>query len=112
MFLWYFFNSNFGRNSLDGAGTTIISTVHYGVADPLPEGAAWNGTEVYYSEALGYVNARDIAAHELTHGVIQYTANLFNYYQSGSVANSAVGINSCALPAASAATSVPESARR
>ena len=38
-----------------------------------------------YGDVHGYPLADDVVAHELTHGVTQYTSNLFYYYQSGAI---------------------------
>ncbi len=81
-----FFQSNFARDSLDGAGMTITSTVHFSTT--VDVGATWNGYQVVYSDVYAYPFAEDIVGHELTHGVTQYTSGLFNYYQSGSIAES------------------------
>jgi bacillolysin len=75
-----FYFNNFGRDSLNGAGLTITSSVHYGTNYP---NAFWSGTQMAYGD--GFSAADDAVAHELTHGVTQYTANLFYYYQSGAI---------------------------
>ena len=74
-----------GRDSYDGAGATIISTVHYCEAGfPCPfANAFWNGTQMVYGE--GFSAADDVDAHELTHAVTERTANLFYYMQSGAL---------------------------
>ncbi|MEO8260256.1 MAG: M4 family metallopeptidase [Acidobacteriota bacterium] len=71
-----------GRNSIDNAGLPLISTVHY---DVNYNNAAWNGVQMIYGDVYGFSLADDVVAHELTHGVTQYTANLFYYYQSGAI---------------------------
>ncbi len=81
----YFFNQH-GRDSYDGAGATIISTVDYcpGAPDPCPfPNAFWNGTQMVYG--AGFPAADDVDAHELTHAVTERTANLFYYMQSGAL---------------------------
>ncbi len=80
---YQFFWDHFNRNGLDNAGMPIISIVHSTVN---PNNAVWNGSQLVY--ANGFPKADDVAAHELTHGVIQYEANLFNYYQSGAIGES------------------------
>ncbi len=76
-----FYQSNFGRDSLDNAGLTLVSTVHYGDANY--QNAFWNGAQMAYGN--GFAAADDVVGHELTHGVTQYTSNLFYYYQSGAI---------------------------
>jgi bacillolysin len=75
-----FYFNNFGRDSLNGAGLPLISSVHYGTN---VQNAFWNGTQMIYGD--GFSAADDVVAHELTHGLTQYTSNLFYYYQSGAI---------------------------
>jgi Zn-dependent metalloprotease len=75
------------RNSLDNNGMVIVSTVHYckqGYACPYAN-AYWNGEQMVYGDKYGFALADDIVAHELTHGVTQYSSGLFYYYQSGAI---------------------------
>ena len=63
------------RNSIDGGGMRLDSTVHYG-ADF--NNAFWNGQQMVYGDGdgklfLGFANAIDVVAHELTHGVTDFT---------------------------------------
>ncbi len=76
----YYFNT-FGRDSYDGAGATIISTVH-STAVGCPN-AAWTGQQMVYCD--GFSAADDVVAHELTHAVTEHAANLFYYMQSGAL---------------------------
>jgi Zn-dependent metalloprotease len=80
-----FFKNTLGRDSLDGAGMTLNSTVRYcptGYYCPW-ENAAWTGEQMVYGQ--GYASADDVVGHELTHGVTDYTSRLFYYYQSGAI---------------------------
>ncbi|HWM38482.1 MAG TPA: M4 family metallopeptidase [Streptomyces sp.] len=45
--------------------------------------AFWNGREAFFSR--GWSLADDVVAHELSHGVVQHTAGLMNWYQSGAI---------------------------
>ncbi len=78
--------AQFGRDSIDGHGMTILSSVHY--CDffycPYPN-AYWSGTQMVYGDEYGFPLADDVVAHELTHGVTQSESNLFYYYQSGAI---------------------------
>jgi YVTN family beta-propeller protein len=76
-----FYLTNHGRDSLNNAGLTLVSTVHYGAANY--QNAFWNGSQMAYGN--GFSAADDVVGHELTHGVTQYTSNLFYYYQSGAI---------------------------
>jgi len=78
--------TQFGRNSIDNHGLTIVSSVHY--CDPLIcpfPNAYWSGTQMVYGDEYGFPLADDVVAHELTHGVTQYESNLFYYYQAGAI---------------------------
>lgn len=78
-----FYATNHGRDSIDGYGMPIISTVNYS-PDGFPyENAFWDGNQMVYG--AGFTKADDVVGHELTHGVTQYTSNLFYYYQSGAI---------------------------
>jgi bacillolysin len=81
----YFFNSH-ARDSYNSAGAEIRSSVRYRhPSNPgVPyQNAFWNGTQMVYGE--GFAAADDVVAHELTHAVTEYSANLFYYYQSGAL---------------------------
>jgi bacillolysin len=81
----YDFYFALGRDSIDGAGMAIRSTVRYCVAGtscPYTN-AYWSGTQMVYG--AGYAVADDVVAHELTHGVTDYTSDLFSWYQSGAI---------------------------
>ncbi|MFZ1267246.1 MAG: M4 family metallopeptidase, partial [Anaerolineae bacterium] len=84
-----FYTSYHGRDSINGAGMSLISSVHY--CPPTGQGACpynnafWNGSQMVYGDAVGYALADDVVAHELTHGVTQYESGLFYYYQSGAI---------------------------
>jgi Zn-dependent metalloprotease len=63
------------RNSVDGRGLRLDSSVHYGSRF---NNAFWNGRQMVYGDGdgktfLGFTGALDVVAHELTHGVTQYT---------------------------------------
>ncbi|MCM3666544.1 M4 family metallopeptidase [Mesobacillus subterraneus] len=82
----YFLNEH-GRNSLDGNGMAIISKVHYGNGY---NNASWNGRWMTYGDGDGKFMISlsaglDVAAHEMTHGVISHSANLVYRNQSGAL---------------------------
>ncbi|KQL50545.1 flagellar biosynthesis protein FlgM [Heyndrickxia shackletonii] len=76
-----------GRNSLDGKGMAINSYVHY---DKNYNNAFWNGAWMTYGDGDGefFISLSaglDVAAHEMTHGVISHTANLVYRNQPGAL---------------------------
>ena len=82
-FFWRFF----GRASIDGKGMRLDSTVRYGTSFG---NALWNGRQMVYGHADGRLFTRftafvDVIAHELTHGVTQYTAALGYHGQTGAL---------------------------
>ncbi len=77
-----FYQTYHSRDSIDDAGLTIKSSVHYSAGYP---NAFWNGEQMVYGDGYGFPLADDVVAHELTHGVTQYESNLFYYYQSGAI---------------------------
>ena len=78
-----FYFQEHGRDSLDGAGQTLTSTVHY--SDALCPNAFWDGSQMVYCTGLA---VDDVVGHELTHGVTENTSNLLYYYQSGAISES------------------------
>jgi bacillolysin len=80
-----FYFNRFGRDSLDGAGLPLISTVRYcepGASCPYGN-AFWDGAQMAYGE--GFAAADDVVGHELSHGFTQFTSNLFYWFQSGAI---------------------------
>lgn len=68
-----FYREVFQRNSIDGRGMPLVSTIHYGEGF---QNAMWNGKQMIYGDGDqiigGFTGALDIIAHELTHGVTQH----------------------------------------
>lgn len=82
----YYLNEH-NRNSLDDNGMAIVSYVHYGNNY---NNAFWNGRQMTYGDGDGEFMVPlsaglDVAAHEMTHGVISHTANLNYRFQSGAL---------------------------
>ncbi|MGM0903462.1 MAG: M4 family metallopeptidase [Bacillota bacterium] len=89
----YYLNEH-GRNSLDDEGMAIKSYVHYGNNY---NNAFWNGAWMTYGDGDGefFISLSaglDVAAHEMTHGVISKTANLQYRNQSGALNESIADI--------------------
>ncbi|MFL6578745.1 MAG: M4 family metallopeptidase [Povalibacter sp.] len=73
-----FYRQVFGRNSIDDAGLTLMSSVHYGRDF---NNAMWNGVQMIYGDGdaklfVDFTKGSDVIGHELTHGVTQYTLQL------------------------------------
>ncbi|MBI5825711.1 MAG: M4 family metallopeptidase [Chloroflexi bacterium] len=76
-----FYSTYHGRDSLDNAGMSLISTVHY---DTAYCNAFWDGFQMTYGDGCTIV-VDDVVAHEMTHGVTEYESNLVYSYQSGAI---------------------------
>ena len=87
------FRDVFNRDSIDGNGQRLDSTVHFRVGY---DNAFWNGQQMVYGDGdedlpaaqrlfNRFTIAVDIIGHELTHAVTQYTANLVYQGQSGAL---------------------------
>ena len=81
----------FGRNSLDGNGLKMISTVHH---RRNLNNAFWNGVQMAYGDGDGVLfkpltGSLSVIGHELSHGVVQYSGGLNNdaFVGSGDVFN-------------------------
>jgi len=73
------------RLSYNGADSELRSTIHYGSNY---ENAFWTGSplnQMVYGDGDAYVQAFDVVAHELTHGVTDYTDNLIYEHQPGAL---------------------------
>jgi Zn-dependent metalloprotease len=84
-----FYKDVLGRDSLDGNGVELVSSVHY--RRDL-DNAMWNGEQMLYGDGSGRVfqkgsltTALDVIGHELTHGVTEFTAGLVYHNQSGAL---------------------------
>ncbi|UFH54623.1 M4 family metallopeptidase [Spirosoma sp. KNUC1025] len=84
----YYLNT-FNRNALSGNGATMISLIN--ITDDDGKGldnAYWNGKIMAYGNGRllkPLAGGLDVAGHEMTHGVIQNTANLQYKNQSGAI---------------------------
>lgn len=80
----YYLNQ-LNRNSFDNKGASIINFVNFGLFD----NAFWDGYQMVYGSGKNSFEclscALDVVAHEMTHGVIEYSANLEYVSQSGAL---------------------------
>jgi len=82
-----FYREVFDRNSLDDKGMRLEAYVHY---DTDYDNAFWDGREMKFGDGDGvlftdFTKSVDVIAHELTHGVTQFTAGLDYRNQSGAL---------------------------
>lgn len=82
-----FLDDAFGRSSLDGDGLALEGTVHYGSAY---DNAFWDGSRMVFGDGdqkvfNSFTSSLSVIAHELGHGLLQYTTNLAYEGQSGAL---------------------------
>jgi Zn-dependent metalloprotease len=75
------------RNSLDDAGMALVSSVHVGKS---LNNAFWTGEQMAYGDGDGklftrFTRSLDVVGHELSHGVITYSADLIYQNESGAL---------------------------
>lgn len=86
-FVREYYRNTFDLNSVNGDGMDLISNIHFGVDY---NNAYWDGDEMTYGDGdnkdfKDFASAIDVVAHELTHGVTQFLANLEYSGQSGAL---------------------------
>lgn len=90
--VYNYYKNTHNRESYDDKGSPINSLTHvdvYGGHSNM-NNAAWVGDKMIYNDGDGHTftglsGAKDVVAHEITHGVTQNTANLRYYGQSGAL---------------------------
>ncbi len=85
-----FYQKEYQRNSIDGKGMKLLSTVNYTENGSSFENAFWNGSQMTYghpgaSSPFKTFVLLDVAAHEITHGVTEMESNFVYYGQSGAL---------------------------
>jgi hypothetical protein len=84
-----YFKNVFGRNSINGSGGNIISFINVRENGAPMDNAFWNGQFIFYGNGSvafdPLAGALDVAGHEMSHGVIQATANLEYRNESGAI---------------------------
>jgi Zn-dependent metalloprotease/chitodextrinase len=80
-----FYFNNFGRQSLDNAGMTVDIQAH----DGLYVNAFWTGTYSAFGDGDGVdyspLTSIEIVGHEMTHGVVEFSAGLIYAGESGAL---------------------------
>lgn len=84
-----YFLQTHGRQSIDGVGGSLFSVIHVTDDGQPMDNAFWNGVFMAYGDGgqafAPLAGGLDVAAHEMTHGVIQHTVNLEYRNQSGAL---------------------------
>jgi len=85
------------RNSTDGQGKKIISTIHYGQNY---NNAFWNGVQMVFGDGDGtifesFTNSLSIIGHELSHAIVQFSGGLSYRDQSGALNESFADVFGC-----------------
>lgn len=79
----YYFSQH-ARDSFNGSGATLTSTVHY---SNNYVNAFWDGTQMVYGDGdnsnASALTVLDVVGHELTHAVTEYSSNLIYSNESG-----------------------------
>ena len=96
-----YYSAVHGRDSFNNAGAQIRTTVHHRVAY---NNAFWNGSQLVYGDGDGtnfspLGNALDVGAHELTHAVTTYSADLVYANESGALNEATSDIMAAAVEA-------------
>jgi Zn-dependent metalloprotease len=104
------FREVYGRDSFDDKGAPVLATVHY---EQGYDNAFWDGTQLVFGDGDGKVFDRltkpvDVLAHELSHAVTQYTADLAYEGQSGALNESVSDVFGSCLKQRVAQESVDE----
>ena len=91
------YRDGFGRNSIDGQGLRITSTVHHRQGY---NNAFWNGRQMVYGDGDGQIfkpltRSLSVIGHELCHGVVQYSGGLVYQDQSGAINESFADVFGC-----------------
>lgn len=94
-----YYRNTFGRESLDDHKMSIIGMVH--VTDPNSgnDTASWDHRCLNFGDGENYftplAGSLDVVAHEYTHGVVQYTAQLAYHHQCGALNEGLADIFAC-----------------
>lgn len=86
-----YYKTQHSRNSIDGAGGTVFSIINVPDSETgaAMDNAFWNGKFMCYGNGdvafKPLAGAMDVAGHEMTHGVVQNTANLEYQGESGAI---------------------------
>jgi Zn-dependent metalloprotease len=81
-----FYFDNFGRDSIDGQGMKLVATVHH---RQNYNNAFWDGSQMAYGDGDGQIFSTfietSVIAHEISHGVVQFSGGLEYEGQPGAL---------------------------
>jgi Zn-dependent metalloprotease len=84
-----YYKNTFNRRAIDDKDQSLISIIHVTENGQSMENAFWNGRFMVYGDGGRYfkpfAGSLDVAGHEMTHGVIQHTADLVYQFQPGAL---------------------------
>ncbi|MGW3914632.1 M4 family metallopeptidase [Streptomyces sp. NPDC005070] len=84
-----YYKNHFGRNGLDDKNGFIYSLVGVTSNGQPYDNAFWDGSKMVYGQGSGdfrtFSADTDVVGHEMTHGVVEHTANLVYAGQSGAM---------------------------
>jgi len=87
--VYNYFKNTHGRDSMDGSGMNLITYIHAVFSNGSIDQAWWNGKSMNFGDGntlfKNTTGSLDVAAHEMTHGVIEHTANLIYENQPGAL---------------------------
>lgn len=96
-----YYRTTFNRNSINGKGGTITSFINVTDGGQSMDNAYWNGEAMFYGNGsqafLPLARGLDVAGHEMSHGVIQNTANLKYQNEPGALNESFADIFGCMI---------------
>jgi Zn-dependent metalloprotease len=96
-----YYKTVFNRNSINGKGGTVTSFINVTDGGRSMDNAYWNGEAMFYgngSQAFKpLARGLDVAGHEISHGVIQNTANLKYQGEPGAMNESFADIFGCMI---------------
>ncbi len=80
------YSKEFGRDSVDGEGMTLVQTVHH---RKKYNNAFWDGDQMAYGDGDGVIFSKftelSVIAHEMSHGVVQFSGGLQYEGESGAL---------------------------
>lgn len=84
-----YYKNTHNRNAIDDKDESIVSIIHVTEEGQPMDNAFWNGRVMAYGDGnqafTPLAGGLDVAGHEMTHGVIEHSANLIYQNQSGAL---------------------------